>query len=49
MRSVAVTEGDKVEFQRVFGYDVEGYGVGDLVAYITGLNATEIDKLSRRV
>ena len=30
MRNVAVTEGDKVEAQRVFGYTVSGYGVGDL-------------------
>jgi L-arabinose isomerase len=34
MREVAVTEGDKVEAQKVFGYSVNGYGVGDLVAYI---------------
>ncbi len=31
MREVAVTEGDKVEAQKQFGYDVYGYGVGDLV------------------
>ena len=30
MRNVAVTEGDKVEAQRVFGYEVHGYGIGDL-------------------
>ena len=30
MREVAVTEGDKVEAQRVFGYEVHGYGLGDL-------------------
>lgn len=45
MRSVAVTEGDKVEFQRVFGYDVEGYGVGDLVARTEQVTDAEIDKL----
>jgi L-arabinose isomerase len=32
MRNVAVTEGDKVEAQRVFGYTVSGYGIGDLTA-----------------
>ena len=32
MREVAVTEGDKVEAQMPFGYSVNGYGVGDLVA-----------------
>lgn len=31
MRDVAVTEGDKVEAQIRLGYDVYGYGVGDLV------------------
>ena len=30
MRNVAVTDGDKVEAQRVFGYEVHGYGIGDL-------------------
>jgi L-arabinose isomerase len=45
MRSVAVTEGDKVEFQRIFGYDVEGYGVGDLVTRIAQFGPLEIDKL----
>jgi L-arabinose isomerase len=45
MRSVAVTEGDKVEFQRVFGYDVEGYGLGELVARISQFGDAEIDKL----
>jgi L-arabinose isomerase len=47
MRSVAVTEGDKVEFQRVFGYDVEGYGVGELVTRIDRVGDDEIDKLCR--
>jgi L-arabinose isomerase len=48
MRSVAVTEGDKVEFQRVFGYDVEGYGVGDLVARIREFGDNDIDALCAR-
>ena len=34
MRQVAVTEGDKVEAQRRFGYAVNGYGLGDLVAHV---------------
>ncbi len=45
MRSVAVTEGDKVEFQRVFGYDVEGYGVGDLTTRISEFGDAEVDEL----
>ncbi len=34
MRSVAVTEGDKVAAQARFGFRVDGYGVGDLVEAI---------------
>jgi L-arabinose isomerase len=45
MRSVAVTEGDKVEFQRRFGYDVEGYGLGELTTRVGELADTEIDAL----
>lgn len=40
MRDVAVTEGDKVEAQRVFGYTVSGFGIGDLtdrMAHFTDL------------
>ena len=40
MREVAVTEGDKVEAQRRLGYAVNGYGVGDLVAYVNEVSAT---------
>lgn len=32
MREVAVTEGDKVSAETRFGFSVNGYGVGDLVA-----------------
>ena len=32
MRQVAVTEGDKVSAEMRFGFSVNGYGVGDLVA-----------------
>jgi L-arabinose isomerase len=45
MRQVAVTEGDKVEFQRRFGYDVEGYGVGELVDRIAKLSDADIRAL----
>lgn len=31
MRQVAVTEGDKVQAQRTFGYTVDAFGLGDLV------------------
>ena len=45
MREVAVTEGDKVAAQRQFGYSVNGYGVGDLVAMVNEVQETEITAL----
>ncbi|MCC6805321.1 MAG: L-arabinose isomerase [Anaerolineae bacterium] len=45
MRSVAVTEGDKVEAQMRFGYEVQGYGVGDLVDRVQQVSDAEIDQL----
>jgi L-arabinose isomerase len=45
MREVAVTEGDKVEAQRVFGYAVHGYGLGDLTVYTDAVSAGDIDAL----
>jgi L-arabinose isomerase len=43
MRQVAVTEGDKVAAQRQFGYAVNGYGVGDLVATVAKASDAEVD------
>jgi L-arabinose isomerase len=45
MRDVAVTEGDKVEAQIRFGYDVYGFGVGDLVERVRAVTDSEIDAL----
>ena len=45
MRSVAVTEGDKVEAQLKLGYAVHGYGIGDLVDVIQQISDAEIDAL----
>ncbi|NLY43048.1 MAG: L-arabinose isomerase [Clostridiaceae bacterium] len=45
MRQVAVTEGDKVEAEIKFGWSVNGYGIGDLVARIKEVSDAEIDKL----
>ncbi|HEY3313225.1 MAG TPA: L-arabinose isomerase [Anaerolineales bacterium] len=45
MRDVAVTEGDKVEAQIRLGYDVYGYGVGDLVNVVNQVSSAEIDRL----
>jgi L-arabinose isomerase len=45
MREVAVTEGDKVEAQKQFGYAVNGYGVGDLVAVINRITDKQIEAM----
>jgi len=44
MRDVAVTEGDKVEAQIRFGYDVYGYGVGDLVRSVNEASDDDVQK-----
>ena len=49
MREVAVTEGDKVEAQRVFGYSVSGYGIGDLADRINQFSDSEVCDPHRRV
>jgi L-arabinose isomerase len=45
MRQVAVTEGDKVEAQIRFGAEVNGYGVGELVARIAAVTDAQVDRL----
>lgn len=44
MRNVAVTEGDKVEAQIQFGWTVDYFGIGDLVAEIEKVSEEEINK-----
>lgn len=43
MREVAVTEGDKVEAHIRFGWQVDHYGVGDLVALTEAVTQAELD------
>ncbi|SHI64632.1 L-arabinose isomerase [Pseudozobellia thermophila] len=45
MRQVAVTDGNKVSAQMKFGYEVNGYGIGDLVEYIDAVSETQINTL----
>ncbi len=45
MRDVAVTEGDKVEAQIKFGYDVYGYGIGDLVRAVNEASDADVDQM----
>jgi len=42
MRQVAVTEGDKVAAQIQFGYSVNGFGLGDLIQFISEVSKKEI-------
>ena len=43
MRDVAVTDGDRVESEIRFGWNVNYYGVGDLVARVSAVTEAEID------
>lgn len=45
MREVAVTEGDKVEAQKVLGWQISGHGVGDLVASVNNISDSEVETL----
>jgi L-arabinose isomerase len=45
MRQVAVTEGDKVEAQIVFGYEVNTFSIRDLAAYINDASDAAVDTL----
>jgi L-arabinose isomerase len=45
MRFVAVTDGDKVEAERRFGYAVNTHGVGDLVQHVNAATEAEVDHL----
>jgi L-arabinose isomerase len=44
MRHVAVTEGDKVEAQIRFGYEVHGYGIGEIVDKMQSVTDAQIGK-----
>ncbi len=45
MRYVAVTEGDKVAAELTFGFEVNTYGVGDIVAHVDAVNDHAISEL----
>jgi L-arabinose isomerase len=46
MRFVAVTDGDKVEAELKFGFSVNTYGIGDLVAVINAITDADINTLT---
>ena len=45
MRYVAVTDGDKVSAETQFGFSVNTYAVGDLVAVVDAVTESEINTL----
>jgi len=45
MRFVSVTDGDKVSAEAQFGFSVNGFGVGDLVAVINQVSDAEVSSL----
>jgi len=45
MRDVAVTEGDKVQAQLKLGYEVNGYGMGDLVDAVNASSDADVNKM----
>lgn len=45
MREVAVTEGDKVEAQKVLGWQISAHGVGDLVESVNAVQEKDVDLL----
>lgn len=49
MRDVAVTEGDKVEAQKVFGWQVHYHGIGDLVESMNNVTETELNAVLENI
>ena len=47
MREVAVTEGDKTEAQRRFGFSVNGYGVSDLAGAVREVADADAERTAR--
>ncbi len=45
MRNVAVTEGDKVEAQIKFGWQIDAYGITDIVEYVQAVSEADVDAL----
>lgn len=46
MRNVAVTDGDKIEAEQVFGWTVDAWPVNDLVPYVDAVTASEAKELA---
>lgn len=48
MRDVAVTDGDRVESEIKFGWNVNYYGIGDIVSIANEVNDDEIDEMMKK-
>ena len=48
MRYVAVTDGDKVEAERVFGMQVNTHGIGDLVEVVNAVADSAVDEICQQ-
>lgn len=46
MRNVAVTDGDKIEAQQVFGWTVDAWPVNELVPYVDAVTPAEVKALA---
>lgn len=46
MRDVAVTEGDKVEAQMKFGWQIDAYNITDIAEYVGQVSDVEVNKLT---
>jgi L-arabinose isomerase len=45
MRNVAVTEGDKVEAQIKFGWEIDAYPINEIADYVSAVSASDTDTL----
>ena len=49
MRNVAVTDGDKVEAQIKFGWEVDAYPVNEIVEAVDAVSQADTDAPGRRI
>ena len=45
MRDVAVTEGDKVEAEVKFGWEIDAYNITDVAEYVQAVSKADTDAL----
>ncbi len=47
MRYVSVTDGDKVAAETKFGFETNGYGIGDVVKFVNAVTDARVDQLCK--